>query len=348
MYNEDISCIAFPRQFGRAQKDLAHFGYNYNNQLLQDSDDTYLLHLCTIRRLLMHIADILKQNKITFSFEFFPPKDQVSSEQLFATIQELFPLKPGYVSVTYGAGGSTRELTHDLVIRIQKESDLTVVSHLTCVGSSKQEIAHTLQTYEQQGIKNILALRGDPPKNNPLFVPHPDGFTNAAELVAFIKKHHPTMGIGIAGFPEGHPEMPNRLKEIEFLKAKVDEGADYICTQLFFDNRDFYDFRERCELAGIKIPILAGIMPVSTRKGMQRMADLALGTRYPARLLKALSRAEDDDYFEKVGIHWATEQVRDLIDNEVQGIHFYTLNKSKATLKIYDSLGVTNSTRLVS
>ncbi|MCL2689928.1 MAG: methylenetetrahydrofolate reductase, partial [Chitinispirillia bacterium] len=157
------------------------------------------------------------------------------------------------------------------------------------------------------------------------------------------KKNYPDMGIGVAGFSEGHPETPNRLKEIDYLKAKVDAGADYICTQLFFDNRDFYDFCERCEIAGIKIPIIAGIMPVTNRKGMVRMAELALGARFPAKLMRALHRAENDESFQKIGIHWATEQVRDLIDNKVKGIHFFTLNKSNATVKIYDSLGLKNS-----
>ncbi|NLE02291.1 MAG: methylenetetrahydrofolate reductase [NAD(P)H] [Fibrobacter sp.] len=294
----------------------------------------------------MHIAEILKNHKVSFSFELFPPKDEVSSEQLFKAISDLVPLKPAYVSVTYGAGGSTRELTHNLILRIQKETDLTIVSHLTCVGSSKSEIHSILEQYQKNGILNIMALRGDPPKNSGTFVKHPDGFNNAAELVAYIKKNFPEMGIGVAGYPEGHPETPNRLKEIEYLKMKVDAGADYICTQLFFDNRDFYDFCERCTLAGIQIPILAGIMPITSAKGMQRMADLASGTRYPARLLKALARAEDDEHFEKVGIHWATEQVRDLLDNGVKGIHFYTLNRSKATLQIYDQLGVTTSDAL--
>jgi methylenetetrahydrofolate reductase (NADPH) len=294
----------------------------------------------------MHISEILKKNRISFSFEFFPPKDQLASNQLFTSISELIPLEPAYVSVTYGAGGSTRELTHDLVIRLQNETRLTVVSHLTCIGASKDEIHAILADYDKNNISNIMVLRGDPPKGSTSPVHHPDGFKYAAELVAFIKKHFPHMGIGVAGFPEGHPETPNRLTEIEYLKAKVDAGADYICTQLFFDNRDFYDFCERCQIAGIKIPILAGIMPITTRKGMTRMADLALGTRYPARLLRALYRAETDEHFEKVGIHWATEQVRDLIDNGVEGIHFYTLNRSRATLQIYDSLGVTSSSGL--
>lgn len=294
----------------------------------------------------MHIADILKNNKVAFSFELFPPKDKNASDQLFTAISELIPLKPAYVSVTYGAGGSTRELTHDLVMRIQNETNLTVVSHLTCVGSSKAELFAILEKYHDSGINNIMALRGDPPRNNPSLGKHPDGLLYASELVRLIKTNFPDMGIGVAGFPEGHPETPNRLQEIEYLKRKVDEGADYICTQLFFDNRDFYDFCERCELAGINIPILAGIMPITSRKGMIRMAELALGARFPARLLKALARAEDDQFFEKVGIHWATEQVRDLLDNGVKGIHFYTLNRSNATVQIYNQLGVSCSSSL--
>jgi methylenetetrahydrofolate reductase (NADPH) len=291
----------------------------------------------------MHIAEIFKNNKITFSFEFFPPGDRVSSDRLFGAVRELVPLRPSWVSVTYGAGGSTRELTHELVQRIGKETGLTVVSHLTCAGSTRAEIADILERYRAAGIVNIMALRGDPPKGEVRFVKTEDGFARAAELAAFIRKNFPGMSIGVAGYPEGHPETPNRLREIELLKAKVDAGADYICTQLFFDNRDFYDFCERCAMAGITVPVIAGIMPVTSRRTMLRMADMALGTRYPARLLKALARADNDAGFEKVGIHWATEQVRDLIDNGVRGIHFYTLNRSRATLRIYDSLGVSSS-----
>lgn len=290
----------------------------------------------------MHIADVLKQNNPAISFEFFPPKTEVASRELFQTIQTLVPLKPAYVSVTYGAGGSTRELTHDLVVKLQQETSLTIVSHLTCVGSSKEEITQILGKYEQSGIRNIMALRGDPPKGQAACVHVQNGFLYAWELVTFIKKHFPEMGIGVAGFPEGHPDTPNRLKEIEYLKQKVDAGADYICTQMFFDNRDFYDFCERCEIAKIQVPIMAGIMPITTRKGMIRMAELALGARFPAKLLKAMERAESDEFIEKVGIHWATEQILDLIDHHAKGIHLYTLNKSKATLQIYDSLGIQN------
>jgi len=294
----------------------------------------------------MHIAEILKQPAPHFSFEFFPPKTEEASKALFESIKELTPLKPSYVSVTYGAGGSTRQLTRDLIVRLQKETQLTIVSHLTCVGASKDEIKEILTRYNENGIQNIMALRGDPPKGESQFVQTENGFGYAAELVTFIKKNFPAMGVGVAGFPEGHPATPNRLKEIDNLKAKVDTGADYICTQLFFENRDFYDFCERCEIAGIKVPIIAGIMPVTSRKGFARMAELALGARFPAKLMRAVSRAQDDESVEKVGIHWATEQVRDLIDRNVAGIHFYTLNRSKSTLKIYDNLGMKSSDTL--
>lgn len=290
----------------------------------------------------MHIRDILQQRQPCFSFEFFPPRTREGAEQLYATMVDLVPLRPSYVSVTYGAGGSTRELTHGLIIRIHEHTGLTVVSHMTCVGSTKEEIGEILHDYQEHGIENIMALRGDPPRGETSFRQAEGGFAHAADLVAFIRTRFPGMGIGVAGFPEGHPESPNRLLEMDYLKAKVDAGADYVCTQLFFDNRDFFDFRERCELAGITVPIIAGIMPVTSLKGMRRMAELALGARFPARLIKSLIRARDDEYVERVGIHWATEQVRDLIDQGVKGVHFYTLNRSKATLRIYETLGLKN------
>lgn len=288
----------------------------------------------------MHIAQVLKQQDPAISFEFFPPKTETASKELFHTIQQLAPLKPAYVSVTYGAGGSTRTLTHDLVVKLQEETSLTIVSHLTCVGSSQDEIRQILETYHERGIQNIMALRGDQPQTLQGNSPPAHGFQYAVELVRFIKHHFPDMGVGVAGFPEGHPDTPNRLKEIDFLKEKVDAGADYICTQLFFDNRDFYDFRERCAMAGIQVPIIAGIMPITTKKGMARMAELALGARFPAKLLRAMEDADDTDKAERLGTAWATEQVLDLLENQVQGIHLYTLNKSKVSLQIYDALGI--------
>jgi methylenetetrahydrofolate reductase (NADPH) len=299
----------------------------------------------------MHIRDIFREHQTTFSFEFFPPKTDEASEDLFVTIARLQELKPSFVSVTYGAGGSTRERTHDLVVRIHNETRLTAVSHLTSVCHTREELSAILDRYAASGIENILALGGDPPRNLPGYDRSNDAFQYAAQLVRFIKAHSSSstfrsFGIGVAGFPEGHPTTPNRLKEMDYLKQKVDAGADYICTQLFFDNHDFYDFRERCDLAGIQVPIVAGIMPITSRSGMVRMAELALGARIPAPLLRAVSRCADDKAVARVGIHWATEQSRDLLHNHVRGIHFYTLNKSDATRQIYENLGVRDSAEL--
>jgi methylenetetrahydrofolate reductase (NADPH) len=287
----------------------------------------------------MLVKEILSSaSKPVFSFEFFPPKKDGDWDTLFETIAALSPLDPSYVSVTYGAGGSTRSRTHDLVTRIRKETGLTVVSHLTCICSSIEETSAILQNYVENGIDNVLALRGDKPAGAATLDEAIKDFPNAIDLVRFIKKNFPSIGIGVAGFPEGHPETPNRMKEIEYLKEKVDAGADYIVTQLFFDNRDFFDFAERCDIAGIDIPIIAGIMPVTTRKGMIRMSELALGARVPAPLLKKILDAPGDAEVAAIGIEWATRQVQELIDNHIRGIHFYTLNMADATLKIFRNI----------
>jgi len=300
----------------------------------------------------MHIRDIFAQDRTTLSFEFFPPKSEADSNILFENITQLEELQPSFVSVTYGAGGSTRQLTHDLVARINQTTQLAAVPHLTCVCHQTAEVDEILANYAKIGVSNILALGGDPPRNLTNYQREDDSFQHAGDLVRFIRQFNATgrhpdprgFGIGVAGFPEGHPGTPNRLLEIDRLKAKADEGADYIVTQLFFDNRDFYDFRERCELAGIRIPIIAGIMPVSTASGLKRMAELALGARFPAPLLRLIQRCETDpEAVKRVGIHWATEQCRDLLDHDVAGIHFYTLNKSDATRQIYQSLGLRDS-----
>jgi methylenetetrahydrofolate reductase (NADPH) len=294
----------------------------------------------------MHIRDILQPGKPTVSFEFFPPKTTESQEQLYTTIRDLEKIHPNFVSVTYGAGGSTRELTHELVLRLKNSSTLDPIPHLTCVGHTESEIAAILERYAAAGVSNILALRGDPPRDQPDYDHSRDTFPQAADLVRFIKKFsgHPDkrgFGIGVAGFPEGHPATPNRLLEMDYLKAKVESGADYICTQLFFDNHDFYDFRDRCALAGIEAPIIAGIMPVTSLSSMKRMAELAGGSRFPAKLLKALQRANGTpEAVREIGLHYATEQCADLLDNGVAGIHLYTLNQSTATREICQRLGL--------
>ena len=296
----------------------------------------------------MHIADILRQDSPTFSFEFFPPKTPAAAETLYQTIRDLESYMPHFISVTYGAGGSTRDLTHDLVERIKHTTKLDPIPHLTCVCHNEKEIEDILLRYAKAGIGNILALGGDRPHDIP-FDKSRDSFQHAIDLVKFIRRFnqsraHPDprgFGIGVAGFPEGHPATPNRLVEMDHFKAKVDAGADYIVTQLFFDNRDFFDFRERCALADIHVPIIAGIMPVTAMNGLKRIAELAGGARLPAKLLRALQRCEQDpEGVRRVGVHFALEQCHDLLDNNVAGIHFYTLNRSDATRIIFDSLGI--------
>ncbi len=276
--------------------------------------------------------------KPVFSFEFFPPKKDDDWETLFGTIAALSPLNPSYVSVTYGAGGSTRSRTHNLVTKIQQETGLTVVSHLTCICSDTGETGMILKNYQENGINNVLALRGDKPAGVASIEEAVKDFPHAIDLVSFIKNNYPAIGVGVAGFPEGHPETPNRMKEIEYLKEKVDAGADYIVTQLFFDNRDYFDFVERCQIAGITVPVIPGIMPISTKKGMIRMSELALGARIPAPLLKKVLACENDTDVASIGIEWATKQVQELIDHHLKGVHFYTLNMADATLRIFKNL----------
>jgi methylenetetrahydrofolate reductase (NADPH) len=296
----------------------------------------------------MHITDIMRGNSPTFSFEFFPPRTPEAAETLYQTIRDLEAYMPHFVSVTYGAGGSTRQLTHDLVERIQHTTKLDPIPHLTCVCHAEDEIEQILLRYAKSGIGNILALGGDRPVGIPYHKSR-DSFQHAIDLVKFIRRFNQSgahqdsrgFGIGVAGFPEGHPATPNRLLEMDHFKAKVDAGADYIVTQLFFDNRDFLDFRERCALANINIPIIAGIMPITSMGGFKRIAELAGGARFPAKLLRSLQRCQNEPAMvRRVGIHYALEQCHDLLDCNVAGIHFYTLNRSDATRIIFDGLGI--------
>ena len=300
----------------------------------------------------MHIADILSRGAKTASFEFFPPQKDAGWESLFGSIRELEQLAPSFVSVTYGAGGSTRQRTNELVLRLRSQTALDPVPHLTCVGHTRAEVEEILERYAAAGVSNILALRGDPPKGATVAA---GDFPHAADLVRFIRAfnergRHPDprgFGIGVAGFPEGHPETPNTLRLMDHLKAKVEAGADWICTQLFFDNRAFLDWSERCDLAGIRVPILAGVMPVLSSANLERMAELAACTQIPAKLLRALQRCEGDaEGVERVGIHWATQQCLELLDHGVAGIHFYTLNRSAATREIFRNLGLKTAASL--
>jgi methylenetetrahydrofolate reductase (NADPH) len=303
----------------------------------------------------MHVGEIFDRHRMTFSFEFFPPRTDAGWDALFKRISDFEALAPSFVSVTYGAGGSTREQTHDLVVRLKETTSLDPIPHLTCIGHSRDEIDHILERYAQRGISNIMALHGDPPQTMPNYDRSHDEFRYAIDLVRFIHDFnarglHPDrrgFGIGVAGFPEGHPETPNLLKDLDHLKAKVDAGADYVCTQMFFDNRVFFDFCERCRLIDIDVPVVAGIMPITSIKTLERMAELSGGSRFPAPLLKQIYRCQDDpEAVQRVGVHWATEQCRDLIHQGASGIHFYTLNRSDATKHIYLTLGARDSTAL--
>ena len=295
----------------------------------------------------MHINDILKGEGPSFSFEFFPPRTAQASEKLFETIKELEAHHPSFVSITYGAGGSTRQLTHDLVLRVKNTTSLNPVPHLTCVCHSEEDIADILTRYASEGVANILALRGDPPRDQTEHDHCADPYQYAGQLVNAIKQfnnsgNHPDQrgfGIGVAGFPEGHPATPNRIKELDYLKWKIDQGADYICTQMFFDNHDFFDFRDRCRLSGITVPIIAGIMPIHSLEGMKRMAELAAGARFPAPLISSLEKSRDNnEKVREIGIDYATQQCAELLDNDAEGIHFYTLNQSDATRRIIGNL----------
>ncbi len=293
------------------------------------------------------IQQIISAGKPTVTFEFFPPRKPELSESLFKTIKTLEAYDPSFVSVTYGAGGTTRKTTHDLVSRICKDTSMSPIPHLTCIGHTKEEISGILDEYSKVGVHTILALRGDPPQSDPNYDRKGDDFQYAADLVRFIKNFESdstpkgAFGVGVAGFPEGHHHTPNRLLEMAHMKAKVDEGADYICTQLFFDNHAFFDYQDRCELEWIHIPIIAGVMPITTLGGMKRMAELSAGTNFTAKLLKQIYRFQDSpEDLKKAGIDYAIEQCQGLIDQGCDGIHLYTLNQSNATVEILKQLNI--------
>jgi len=285
----------------------------------------------------MKIKALLNKNRPAFSFEFFPPKDDEGFARLFDTIEHLVPSKPIYVSVTYGAGGSTRTKTIDLVGRIKNEIGLESMAHLTCVGSDAEEIKGILEILRDRGIENVLALRGDPPKGEEKFLKHEKGFGYGNELVEFIKKDF-DFCVGVAGYPEGHLECPDKAEDLLNLKRKVDAGADFIVTQLFFDNKFYFDFVEKARALGIRVPIIPGIMPILNVNQIKRFTKMC-GATLPEMLLSELEAVQDDpDAVRRVGIDHATAQCEKLVTDGAPGIHFYTLNRSNATLKILENL----------
>jgi methylenetetrahydrofolate reductase (NADPH) len=281
----------------------------------------------------MKIIQVLRDSPPTSSFEFFPPRTDDGFDNLYHTIRALKPLAPTFVSVTYGAGGSTRAKTVQLVERIRNEIGIESMAHLTCVGATREEIAAVLDELDSAGIENVLALRGDPPQGAERFVPVEGGFAHANELVEFIRANY-SFCVGVAGYPEKHPEAPGLRQDLANLKRKVDAGADFIISQLFFDNRDFYRFRELAEYEGIRVPIIAGIMPVLSVKQIKRFTSMC-GARIPDVLLRRIEAVEDDEEAVRhIGMYHATEQCYDLMRSGVAGLHFYTLNRSTATRAI--------------
>ncbi|MDB5355082.1 MAG: methylenetetrahydrofolate reductase [Phycisphaerales bacterium] len=285
----------------------------------------------------MRIDEIIGLGKPAVSFEFFPPKSEAGFQQLYQAIDELHPIHPTYVSVTYGAGGSTRQKTVELVGRIQNELKIRSMAHLTCVGHTAAEIGGILDELWNSGIRNVLALRGDPPVGQSQFVATEGGFAYADQLVSFVRQRHPFC-IGVAGYPEGHPQCLNKTRDLEHLKRKVDNGGNFIITQLFFDNAEFYHFRDAARAMGIKVPIVAGIMPILNVAQIKRFISMC-GAKIPQPLLIHLESLESDpEAVYAAGVEHATRQCQDLLANGVDGLHFYTLNKSKATVQICKQL----------
>ena len=289
----------------------------------------------------MKISEYYKSRKPVISFEFFPPKTEEAEVKLFEIIEQLKPLKPAFVSVTYGAMGTTRSNTVRIVSKIKNEIGIEAAAHLTCVGHTRDEIESVLNEHMKNGIENLVALRGDPPKGESEYKPHPQGFKHASELVKFIHNHpkfSKHFAMAVAGYPETHMECRDKKKDMDHLKKKVDQGASAVITQLFFNNDLYFDFVERAWKAGIKIPIVAGIMPVTHGPQIQKFASMC-GASIPDEMERAIMRfGEDQASVESFGIEFATKQCRDLIQGGVPGIHFYTLNKSKATREIFESL----------
>ena len=285
----------------------------------------------------MKIADKLAQAGHSFSFEFFPPKDEKSAEALLRAVERLRSLEPAYVSVTWGAGGSTRRKTLDVVQMAKSRFGLESMAHLTCVGASKADIDAVLDDIDTRGIENVLALRGDPPQGDASFTPHPDGLAHADELVARIRSRW-GFSIGVAGYPEGHIEAPSLEADLDHLKRKIDAGADFIVTQLFFDNDAFFRFVERVRAAGIEAPVLPGIMPITNVGQIKRFTDLC-GASIPKRLLDRIEPiAGDREAVIAAGIDYSTQQCRELLEQGAKGVHFYTLNLSRSTKTILENL----------
>lgn len=285
----------------------------------------------------MRISEKLASVRPFFSFEFFPPKDDAGSKQLFATIETLVPLRPAFVSITYGAGGSSRARIVALAKQIQNEIGLTVVAHVTCVGSTRAELRALFDDLANAGIQNVLALRGDPPKGETEFVAPAGGFAYAAELIAMLKRNY-DFCIGAACYPEQHVEASSMSADISHLKEKVDAGADFLVSQLFFDNEKFFEFERAVRREGIATPILPGLMPITNFEQIQRFTKMCGATIPPKLHVEMELRKGDSRAIEDLGVSFAAMQATGLLQHGSPGIHFYTLNRSPATRAVVSAI----------
>ena len=285
----------------------------------------------------MKIIDILNQDTPTFSLEFFPPKTEQGLKNLYQTLNDICTLNPGFVSVTYGAGGSTRKKTLEIVKRIKEDFQIETMAHLTCVGHSQSELQDLLNQLQSSGIENVIALRGDPPQEIERSVSSENSWAHAIQLTEFIHQNY-SFCIAVAGYPEGHPETPDKKTDWGYLVEKIQAGADFVITQLFFNNEDFFQFRDQLRKDGITVPIIPGVMPITNISQIERFTKMC-GAGLPETLKQSLyAIQEDSEAVIEKGIEQATLQCQQLLKEGVEGIHFYTLNQSKSTKKIIQNL----------
>lgn len=288
----------------------------------------------------MSLAETYSTDQLSLSFELFPPKTEAGEKALFRHVERLVEFKPAYITCTYGAGGSTQGKTLDIVARVRETSGLPVATHLTCVNRTADQLAQYLTEARARGVDNVVALRGDPPKGEEAFVATEGGFRYANELVGFIREQFADMGIAVAGYPEKHLEAPSMDVDLENLRRKVDAGADVVITQLFYENADFFAFRDRCTALGITVPIVPGLLPVTNFAQIQRITSLC-GAKLPQAFVDALQSAGDDEAAQfDTGVEFATRQMEDLAKAGVPGIHLYVLNKSEAASRVLENLGM--------
>ncbi|MFG0332310.1 MAG: methylenetetrahydrofolate reductase [NAD(P)H] [Maioricimonas sp. JB049] len=289
----------------------------------------------------MRIPEIYREGRFGLSIEIFPPKSEQGDRVLWSTLERLRGYAPAFISCTYGAGGTTRTRTVEICREIKERFDLTTTAHFTCVGASRDELVDWLQYACENGIGNIMALRGDAPQGQESFETPPGGLRYANELVSLIRENVPDLGIGVAGYPETHPEAASAEIDLANLKRKVDAGADAVFTQLFFDNSNFFRFRDAYLAAGINVPLIPGIMPITEFARIKRITAMC-GAVFPTELASRLEAVQDDTQAQfEIGIEYAITQCRELVDAGVPGMHFYVLNKSQACERILDALGMT-------